>query len=238
MGELHLEIILDRLKREQKLELIQGKLQVAYKETIAKPTEAEGKYIKQSGGRGQYGHCWLKFEPLERGKGYEFEDAVVGGTIPREYIPAIEKGLLEAKNTGVLGGYPTVDFKVTVYDGSYHDVDSSELAFKVAASLAFKSGMAKASPVLLEPIMKVEVETPDEYMGEVIGDLNARGGRILGMDAKGGSQVITAETPLRSMFGYATDLRSKTKGRATYTMEFECYREMPRHAQDDILQKK
>ncbi len=237
MGELHLEIVLDRLKREQKVELIQGKLQVAYKETIQKPIDAEGKYIKQSGGRGQYGHCWLKFEPLERGKGYEFIDDVVGGTIPKEYIPAIEKGLDEARNTGVLGGYPAVDFKVTVYDGSYHDVDSSELAFKVAASLAFKSGMAKASPVLLEPIMKVEVETPEDYMGEVIGDLNARSGRILGMDAKMGTQSITAEVPLRNMFGYSTDLRSKTKGRATYTMEFECYREMPKHAQEEIIKK-
>jgi elongation factor G len=237
MGELHLEIILDRLKREQKVELIQGKLQVAYKETIQKPMEAEGKYIKQSGGRGQYGHCWIKFEPLERGKGYIFEDNIVGGTIPKEYIPAIQKGLEEARGSGVLGGYPTVDFKAALYDGSYHDVDSSELAFKVAASLAFKSGMAKASPVLLEPIMKVEVETPEEYMGEVIGDLNARGGRIMGMDGKSGSQIITAEAPLRSMFGYATDLRSKTKGRASYTMEFECYREVPKHAQEEILKK-
>jgi elongation factor G len=237
MGELHLEIVIDRLKREQKVELIQGKLQVAYKETIQKPIEAEGKYIKQSGGRGQYGHCWLKFEPLGRGKGYEFIDDVVGGTIPKEYIPAIEKGLDEARNTGVLGGYPAVDFKVSVYDGSYHDVDSSELAFKVAASLAFKNGMAKASPVLLEPIMKVEVETPEDYMGEVIGDLNARGGRILGMESKLGTQIITAEAPLRNMFGYSTDLRSKTKGRATYTMEFECYREMPKYAQEELLKK-
>jgi len=237
MGELHLEIVIDRLKREQKVELIQGKLQVAYKETIQKPIEVEGKYIKQSGGRGQYGHCWIRFEPLERGKGYTFEDDVVGGTIPKEFIPAIEKGLAEAKNTGVLGGYPAVDFKAVVYDGSYHDVDSSELAFKVAASLAFKSGMAKASPVLLEPIMKVEVETPEDYMGEVIGDLNARSGRIMGMEAKMGTQVINAEVPLRLMFGYATDLRSKTKGRASYTMEFECYREMPKHAQDELLKK-
>jgi elongation factor G len=237
MGELHLEIVLDRLKREQKVELIQGKLQVAYKETIQKSVDTEGKYIKQSGGRGQYGHCWLKMEPLERGKGYVFEDKVVGGTIPKEFIPAIEKGLDEAKNSGVLGGYPVVDFKVQVYDGSYHDVDSSELAFKVAASLAFKAGMAKASPVLLEPIMKVEVETPDEYMGEVIGDLNARSGRILSMDAKAGSQIITAEVPLRNMFGYSTDLRSKTKGRASYTMEFECYREVPKQAQEELLKK-
>jgi elongation factor G len=237
MGELHLEIILDRLKREQKIELVQGKLQVAYKETIQQSIETEGKYIKQSGGRGQYGHCWIKFEPLERGQGYQFENKIVGGTIPREFIPAIEKGLDEAKNTGVLGGYPAVDFRATVFDGSYHDVDSSEMAFKVAASLAFKSGMAKANAVLLEPIMKVEVDTPEEYMGEVIGDLNARGGRILGMEGKLGVQIINAEVPLRNMFGYATDLRSKTKGRAGYVMTFECYREVPKHAQEEILKK-
>ncbi len=171
MGELHLEIIVDRLKREHKVEVVQGKLQVAYKETIQKPVDAEGKFIKQSGGRGQYGHVWIKIEPLERGKGYEFENEIVGGSIPREFIPAVEKGLEEAINTGVLGGYPVVDVKVTLFDGSYHDVDSSEIAFKIAASMAFKDGMAKASPVLLEPIMKVEVETPEEYMGDVMGDL-------------------------------------------------------------------
>ena len=196
MGELHLEIIVDRLKREHKVEVVQGKLQVAYKETIQKPVEAEGKYIRQSGGRGQYGHVWIKFEPLERGKGYEFENDIVGGTIPREYIPGVEKGLEEAINTGVFGGYPVVDFKATLYDGSYHDVDSSEMAFKIAASMAFKAGMAKASPVLLEPIMKVEVETPEEYMGDVMGDLSSRRGRILGMEGRGGNQVITAEVPL------------------------------------------
>ncbi len=238
MGELHLEIIVDRLKREHKVEAIQGRLKVAYKETIQKLADVEGKYIKQSGGRGQYGHVWIKFEPLERGTGFEFENAITGGSIPREFIPSVEKGLLEAITSGVLGGYPVVDVKATLYDGSYHDVDSSEMAFKVAASLAFKAGMAKASPVLLEPIMKVEVDTPDEYMGDVMGDLNGRRGRILGMEEKGGKQIIRAEVPLGEMFGYATELRSMTKGRAGYSMEFECYREVPQHAQDAILGKK
>lgn len=238
MGELHLEIIVDRLKREHKVEVNQGKLQVAYKETIQKPVEAEGKFIKQSGGRGQYGHVWMKFEPLERGKGIEFENKVVGGTIPREFIPGAKKGFEEAVTTGILGGYPVVDIKGVLYDGSYHDVDSSELAFKIAASMAFKSGCAKASPVLLEPIMKVEVDTPDEYMGDVMGDLNSRRGRVLGMDAKGDKQIINAEVPLGEMFGYATDLRSMTKGRATYSMEFECYREVPKNVESQILEKK
>jgi elongation factor G len=236
MGELHLEIIVDRLKREHKVEVAQGKLQVAFKETIQRQSDGEGKFIRQSGGRGQYGHVWIKFEPLERGKGFEFVNGIVGGTIPREYVPAVLKGLEEAKNTGVLGGYPLVDFKATVYDGSYHDVDSSELAFQVAASMALKDGISKADPVLLEPIMKVEVETPDEYLGDVMGDLNGRRGRIMGMENKGGNQVIMAEVPLAEMFGYATVVRSMSKGRATYTMEFECYREVPKHSQEQILQ--
>lgn len=235
MGELHLEIIVDRLKREHKVEVTQGKLQVAFKETIQKPIEVEGKYIKQSGGKGQYGHVWILFEPVERGKGYEFVNGVVGGTIPREFIPGVEKGLENAKNSGVLGGFPVVDFKATLKDGSYHDVDSSALAFEVAASLAFKDGMKKADPCLLEPIMQVEVETPEDYMGDVMGDLNSRRGRILGMDGKGGSQVIMAEVPLAEMFGYATQLRSMTKGRASYSMEFKCYREVPKSAQEQIL---
>jgi len=235
MGELHLEIVVDRIKREQKVELEQGKLQVAFKETIKKPVDIEGKYVKQSGGRGQYGHVWLKMEPLERGAGYKFENDIVGGTIPREFIPGVEKGLLEAQNTGVLGGYQVVDFKVSLYDGSYHDVDSSELAFKMAASIAFKAGMLKADPVLLEPIMKVEVETPEEYMGDVMGDLNSRRGRILGMESKMGSSIISAEVPLAEMFGYATTLRSMTKGRASYSMEFERYGEVPKHATEQIL---
>ena len=235
MGELHLEIVVDRLKREQKVELVQGKLQVAFKETIQKSVQVEGKYIKQSGGKGQYGHVWLTMEPLPRGGGYQFENKVVGGTIPREFIPAVQKGLEEAINTGVLGGYPAVDMKISLTEGSYHDVDSSELAFKMAASMAFKAGMAKADPVLLEPIMKVEVETPDEYMGDVMGDLSSRRGRILGSESKVGTTVIVAEVPLSEMFGYVTVLRSMTKGRASSTMEFECYREVPKHAQELIL---
>lgn len=235
MGELHLEIIVDRLKREHKVEVTQGKLQVAFKETIQAPIEVEGKYIKQSGGKGQYGHVWIYFEPLERGKGYEFVNGVVGGTVPREFIPGVEKGLENAKNSGVLGGFPVVDFKATLKDGSYHDVDSSALAFEVAASLAFKDGMKKANPCLLEPIMQVEVDTPEDYMGDVMGDLNSRRGRILGMEGKGGSQVIMSEVPLAEMFGYATQLRSMTKGRASYSMEFKCYREVPKSAQEQIL---
>jgi len=238
MGELHLEIIVDRLKREHKVEVVQGPMQVAYKETIQKLADAEGKYIKQSGGRGQYGHVWIKFEPLERGKGFEFENKIVGGTIPREFIPAVEKGLNEALTSGILGGYPVVDMKATLYDGSYHDVDSSEIAFKVAASMAFRAGMAQASPVLLEPVMKVEVDTPEEYMGDVMGDLNSRRGRILGMEEKSGKQIITAEVPLGEMFGYATELRSMTKGRAGYSMEFACYREVPKNVQEAIVSKK
>jgi elongation factor G len=238
MGELHLEIIVDRLKREHKLDVTQGKLQVAYKETIKKPVDVEGKYIKQSGGKGQYGHVWIKFKPLERGEGYQFENKIVGGSIPREFIPGVEKGLLNAQNTGVLGGYPTVDFKAILYDGSYHDVDSSELAFQIATSMAFKSGMTKADPVLLEPIMKVEVETPEEYMGDAMGDLNSRRGKISGMEEKSGAQIIYAEVPLSEMFGYATQLRSMTKGRASYSMEFEGYKEMPKSAQEAILSNK
>ncbi len=238
MGELHLEIVVDRLKREHKVDIRQGKLQVAYKETIQKPVDVEGKYIKQSGGRGQYGHVWLKLEPLERGKGFEFENKVVGGAIPKEFIAPVQKGIEEAKASGIIAGFPVVDFKAILYDGSYHDVDSSELAFKVAGSMAFKTGMAQASPTLLEPVMKVEVDTPEEYMGDVMGDLSSRRGRILGMEAKGGKQIINAEVPLGEMFGYATDLRSKTKGRASYSMEFDCYREAPKNVQVAIAEKK
>ncbi len=238
MGELHLEIIVDRLLREHKIESNVGKAQVAFKETIQKPVDSEGKFIRQSGGHGQYGHCWLKLEPLERGKGFEFVNDVVGGTIPREFIPGIEKGIREALSTGVLAGYPVVDIKVSVYDGSYHDVDSSEMAFKIAGSMAFKDGMAKASPVLLEPIMKVEVLTPEENMGDVMGDLNSRRGRIMGMEARKGVQVVTAEVPLAEMFGYSTQLRSLSKGRANYSMQFEVYREVPRNVQDAIVVKK
>ena len=238
MGELHLEIIVDRLKREHKVEVTQGRLQVAFKETLQKPVSTEGKYIKQSGGRGQYGHVWIKFEPLERGKGFEFVNGIVGGTIPREYIPSVEKGLEDAKNTGILGGYPVVDFKATLYDGTYHDVDSSDLAFQVAASLAFKKAMAEGDACLLEPIMRVEVETPDDYMGDVMGDLNARRGRIMGMEVRGAGQIIASEVPLAEMFGYATQLRSMSKGRASYSMEFQCYREVPKHVQEQMTNSK
>ncbi len=238
MGELHLEIIVDRLRREYKVDVVQGKLHVAYKETVQSSTDAEGKFIRQSGGRGQYGHVWIKMEPLERGKGFEFVDKVVGGRIPREFIPGVEKGIEESLSAGVLGGYPVVDCRVTLFDGSYHDVDSSEIAFKLAASMAFKAAMSKASPVLLEPIMKVVVETPEEYMGDVMGDLNSRRGRILGMEDKMGVQEISAEVPLGEMFGYVSSLRSMTKGRAGYSMEFECYREVSKSVLDVILEKK
>ncbi len=238
MGELHLEIKVDLLKRDHKIDVVQGKLQVAYKETIQKPVEVEGKFIRQSGGRGQYGHVWLKLEPMERGKGFEFVNGIVGGSVPREYIPAVEKGLEEAITSGVLGGYPVVDLKATLYDGSYHDVDSSEMAFKIAASMAFKSGMTKASPVLLEPIMKVEVETPEEYMGDVMGGLSSKRGKIQGMEMRGGNQVINAEVPLGEMFGYATELRSMTKGRATYTMEFANYSEAPKNIEEAVVKNK
>ena len=238
MGELHLEIIVDRLLREHKVESNVGKSQVAYKETIQRTVEAEGKFIRQSGGHGQYGHVWLKVEPLPRGTGIEFENDITGGTIPKEFIPGIEKGFRESVDSGVLGGYPVVDVKASVFDGSFHDVDSSELAFKIAASMAFKDGCTKASPVILEPIMKVEVLTPEENMGDVIGDLNSRRGVILGMETKKGVQVISAEVPLAEMFGYVSTLRSLTKGRANYSMQFEVYREVPKNVQDQLVVKK
>ncbi len=235
MGELHLEIIVDRLLREHKVEANVGKPQVAYKETIQKNVKSEGKFIRQSGGRGQYGHVWLEVEPLPRGAGFEFVNAIVGGSIPREFIPGIEKGVKEAMTGGILASYPVVDVKATVYDGSFHEVDSSEIAFKIAASMAFKDGMRKASPVLLEPIFKIEAVTPEEYMGDVMGDLSSRRGRILGMEARKGVQVITAEVPLAEMFGYTTDLRSMTKGRASSSMQFEVYREVPKNVQEVII---
>lgn len=235
MGELHLEIVVDRLKREHKVDASQGKLQVAYKETMRKPVDAEGKFIKQSGGRGQYGHVRIKFEPLERGKGFEFVNAVVGGSVPREYIAPVQKGLEEALHNGPLGGYQVVDFRATLYEGSYHEVDSSEIAFQVAASIALKDAMKRGDACLLEPIMKVEVETPEEYMGDVMGDLNARRGRILGMEDRQGVQVINAEVPLAAMFGYSTVVRSMSKGRASYSMEFSSYQEVPKFEQDKIL---
>ncbi|MBI3398686.1 MAG: elongation factor G [Deltaproteobacteria bacterium] len=237
MGELHLEIIVDRLMREFKVEANVGKPQVAYRETITKKVEAEGKYIKQTGGRGQYGHVWLTVEPQETGKGFEFENEIVGGTVPKEYIPAVEKGLRETVETGVLAGYPVVDVKVSLFDGSYHEVDSSEIAFKIAASMAFKNGMKKANPILLEPIMDVEVVTPEQFMGDVIGDLNSRRGKILGMETRGGFQVVSSKVPLANMFGYSTDIRSKTQGRATFTMQFSHYEQVPNSVREEIVAK-
>ena len=235
MGELHLEIIVDRMKREFNVEANVGKPQVAYRETIRATIEAEGKFVRQSGGRGQYGHVWLKLEPNEQGKGYEFINGIVGGTVPREFIPAVDKGIKEAVDTGVIAGYPIVDVKVTLFDGSYHDVDSNEMAFKIAGSIGFKDGFRKAKPVLLEPIMKVEVVTPEDYSGDVIGDLNRRRGQITGMDEQPAGKVITAQVPLSEMFGYATTVRSMSQGRATFTMEFEKYVEVPSHIADGII---
>ena len=237
MGELHLEIIVDRLTREFKVDANVGKPQVAYKETINKKVESEGKFIRQSGGRGQYGHVWLEIEPLGKGAGYEFVNKIKGGVIPAEYIPAINKGVAEALTTGVLAGYPVVDVKVSVFDGSFHDVDSSEMAFKIAGSMAFKDGAKKANPALLEPIMKVEVLVPEEFMGDVIGDLNSRRGKILNLEARAGIQVINSEVPLAQMFGYSTDLRSKTQGRANYTMEFLKYEQVPKVISEEIIAK-
>lgn len=235
MGELHLEIIVDRLLREFKVEANVGNPQVSYRETIRKPVNAEGKYIRQSGGKGQYGHCLIKMEPLERGAGYEFVDATVGGSIPKEYIQPINNGIKEARMCGVVAGYETVDFKVTVYDGSFHEVDSSEMAFKIAGSLAFKDGAAKADPVLLEPIMKVTVEVPDDYLGTVMGNLTSRRGILLGNESLPGIQRINAEVPLAEMFGYATDLRSQTQGRGTFVMEPLKYQEVPKSITEKVV---
>ena len=238
MGELHLDIIVDRMRREFKVECNVGKPQVAYRETIRKSVESEGKFIRQSGGHGQYGHCWLRLEPQESGKGYEFGNEVVGGVIPKEFIPAIDKGVQEQIATGVLAGYPIVDVKVTVYDGSFHEVDSSELAFKMAGSMAFKDGFMKANPVLLEPIMKVEIDTPEDYMGDVIGDLNRRRGVVEGMEDGPTGKMIRANVPLAEMFGYATDLRSLSQGRASYVMEFGHYAETPAPIAKAIIEER
>jgi len=237
MGELHLDIIVDRMKREFNVEATIGKPQVAYRETIRSTVEQEAKYIKQSGGKGQYGHVWLRIEPQEPGKGYEFVNEIVGGVIPREFIAPVDKGVIEQMENGVIGGYPVVDVKVTLYDGSFHDVDSSEVAFKVAGSQAFKEGAKKAKPVLLEPVMKVEAVTPGDYLGDVTGDLNRRRGIIQGMEETVVGNIIKAEVPLSEMFGYATDLRSMTQGRATYTMEFEKYAEIPSNIAEELIQK-
>jgi len=237
MGELHLEIIIDRMKREFKVECNVGAPQVAYRETITKKVEVQGKFVRQSGGRGQYGDCWLRIEPQEPGAGFTFVDEIKGGVIPKEYIPAVGKGAEEASELGILAGFPIVDVKVACFDGSYHDVDSSEMAFKIAGSMGFKEGAAKAGPVLLEPIMKVEVVVPEDYMGDVMGDLNSRRGRIMGMESRAGAQVINAHVPLANMFGYATDLRSATQGRATYTMVFDHYEQVPKAISEEIVAK-
>ncbi|HEC29667.1 MAG TPA: elongation factor G [Gammaproteobacteria bacterium] len=235
MGELHLDIIVDRMRREFSVEANVGKPQVAYRETIRSTVSQEGKFVRQSGGRGQYGHVWLKIEPLEAGAGYEFVNEIVGGAVPREYIPAVDKGIQEQMQSGVIAGYPVVDVRVTLYDGSYHDVDSNEMAFKIAGSMGFRSGAANATPVLLEPIMKVEVVTPENYMGDVMGDLNRRRGLVQGMEDGPSGKIIRAEVPLAEMFGYATDLRSATQGRATYSMEFEKYKEAPASVAETVI---
>ncbi len=238
MGELHLEIIVDRLLREFKVEANVGKPQVAYREAMTKAVEAEGRYVRQSGGRGQFGHCKIRVEPLEPGSGYQFVNAIVGGVIPKEYIPAIDAGIQEASKSGIIGGYEVLDFKATLYDGSYHEVDSSEMAFKIAGSMALKDALSKAACVLLEPIMKVEVNVPDEYFGDVLGNINARRGRIEGSEMRAGAQVIHAMVPLSEMFGYATDLRSKTQGRGTYTMQFAQYERVPNNIAEKVVGKK
>jgi len=238
MGELHLDIIVDRLKREFKVGCTVGKPQVAYREAFRTTVRAEGKFVRQSGGRGQYGHVWVEFEPLAPGSGYLFESKIVGGTVPKEYVGPVDAGIREAMQSGVLAGYPVVDLKATIYDGSYHDVDSSEMAFKIAGSMCFKNAMAKANPALLEPVMKVEVRVPEEYMGDVIGDITSRRGRIEGMEALSGAQIVRGMVPLAEMFGYATDLRSKTQGRGNYTMEFAAYEEVPKSVSEAILAKR
>jgi elongation factor G len=237
MGELHLEILVDRMKREFKVEANVGKPQVAYRETITQTVQSEGKFIKQSGGRGKYGHVWIELGPNEPGKGYEFENAIVGGVVPKEYITPVSQGIKEAMRNGVIAGFPVVDIKAKLYDGSYHDVDSDEISFKVAGSIAFKEGAKKAKPVLLEPIMEVEVVTPEEYLGDVMGDLNSRRGKIEGFSARKDAQVIKARVPLAEMFGYATILRSMTQGRAIYTMQFAVYQEVPKSIADEIAEK-
>jgi elongation factor G len=237
MGELHLEIIVDRLLREFKVGANVGRPQVAYKETIRNKSKAEGKFVRQTGGRGQYGHVYLEIEPSEPGKAFEFVNAIVGGAIPREYISAVEKGIKEATDRGILAGYPIVDVRVKLYDGSYHEVDSSEIAFKIAGSMGFREAAKKANPVLLEPIMSVEAVSPEEYLGDVIGNLSSRRGKVQNIERRGNAQVIRAQVPLSEMFGYATDLRSMTQGRATYTMQFSRYEEVPKGVSEEIVAK-
>jgi len=236
MGELHLEVIVDRLLREFKVDANIGKPKVAYRETITKKvTDVEGKFIRQSGGRGQYGHVVIDIEPKDAGEGFEFEDKITGGAIPRDYISSVEDGVKEAMENGIIAGYPVVDIKVTLHDGSYHDVDSSEMAFKIAGSMGFREGAKKANPAILEPVMSVEVVTPEEYMGDVMGDLNGRRGKVEGMEPRGNAQVVNAHVPLSEMFGYSTDLRSKTQGRATYTMQFSHYEQAPKSITKEII---
>ncbi|NCS89113.1 MAG: elongation factor G, partial [Ignavibacteria bacterium] len=237
MGELHLEILVDRMKREFKVEANVGKPQVAYRESITQTVNAEGKFVKQSGGRGKYGHVWIELGPNEPGKGFEFTNGIVGGVVPKEYIPAVSAGIVEAMRNGVIAGFPVVDIKAKIYDGSYHDVDSDELSFKVAGSMAFKEGARKAKPILLEPLMAVEVVTPEEYLGDVMGDINSRRGKIEGFSARKDAQVIKAHVPLSEMFGYATILRSMTQGRAIYTMQFSHYQEVPKSIAEEIAEK-
>jgi elongation factor G len=237
MGELHLEIIVDRLKREFNVEANVGAPQVAYKETITRPSEGEGRYIKQTGGRGQYGHAKIRMYPRKPGEGYEFENEVVGGSIPKEFIKPIDMGIREAMTTGVLAGYPMDDMRIELYDGSYHDVDSSEMAFKIAGSMAFKDAAKKAHPVLLEPVMRVEVTVPEEYMGDVIGNLTSRRGHLQSMEARGGTQIINSRVPLSEMFGYATDLRSRTQGRGSYSMHFDRYEQAPGSVSEAVIAK-
>jgi elongation factor G len=237
MGELHLDIIVDRMKREFSVEANVGAPQVSYRESIRASVDHESKFVRQSGGKGQYGHVYLRLEPQHQGDGFEFVNEITGGVVPREYIPAVEKGVKEALDNGVVAGYPVIDVKVTLYDGSFHEVDSSEVAFKIAGSMGFRDGMQKADPVLLEPIMKVEVVTPEEYMGDVVGDLNRRRGIIGGMEESPSGKVIRSEVPLSKMFGYATDLRSATQGRATYSMEFDKYKEVPNKLSDEMIKK-
>jgi len=235
MGELHLEVIVDRLIREFRVEATVGKPQVAYRESITKTVKSEGRYVRQTGGHGQYGHCVVEFSPRQPGEGYLFENLTVGGVIPKEYIPAIDKGIQEAARSGALGGYEVVDFKATLLDGSYHDVDSSEMAYKIAGSLALKEALTKGGSILLEPMMKVEVLVPEDYMGDVIGNINARRGRVEGMEARANAQAINAMCPLSEMFGYATDLRSRTQGRGTFTMQFDHYEEVPHSVAEKVV---
>ena len=237
MGELHLDILVDRMRREFKVEANVGAPQVSYRETFRSSAKVEGKFVRQSGGRGQFGHVWIEFSPNEEGKGFEFENAVVGGVVPREYIPAVEAGLRDSLNNGVLAGYPLIDIKAKLYDGSYHDVDSNEMAFKIAASMALKNAVSKVNPVILEPIMKVEVVIPEEYLGDIMGDITSRRGRVEGMDARGNAQVVRSMVPLAEMFGYATSLRSNTQGRGVFSMTFDHYEDVPKSISEEIIKK-